>query len=217
VQSGSGGAVTQVCPKCGYVRKPAEAVPDWQCPSCGIAYAKYQQSVLSAPELPAGAASAAQSTPISRTFLFFLAAAILAIGYFGYDKLGKSRGTDASRNFSSTGGEVLETDNPALMMTVDGGGPVLRLKPETAAQLASLTEARVVMFATSWCPYCAQARELFAAKGVRYVEFDIERDHEEARFQKEVLRLGGGVPTIVIGNRLVIGFDENQISAGLKE
>ena len=29
------------CPKCGYVRKPSETVPDWECPSCGIAYAKF--------------------------------------------------------------------------------------------------------------------------------------------------------------------------------
>lgn len=30
------------CPKCGYVRKPLEQTPGWQCPSCHIAYAKYQ-------------------------------------------------------------------------------------------------------------------------------------------------------------------------------
>ncbi len=30
------------CPKCGYVRKPSDTAPDWQCPSCGIAYAKVQ-------------------------------------------------------------------------------------------------------------------------------------------------------------------------------
>ncbi len=28
------------CPKCGYVRSAAETAPDWQCPSCGVAYAK---------------------------------------------------------------------------------------------------------------------------------------------------------------------------------
>jgi glutaredoxin len=28
------------CPKCGYVRRMGEAAPGWQCPSCGIAYAK---------------------------------------------------------------------------------------------------------------------------------------------------------------------------------
>src|SRR5690349_15702530 len=31
-----------VCPKCGYARKAADAVPAWQCPSCGIAYNKFR-------------------------------------------------------------------------------------------------------------------------------------------------------------------------------
>ena len=30
------------CPKCGYVRKAADANPAWQCPGCGIAYLKYR-------------------------------------------------------------------------------------------------------------------------------------------------------------------------------
>ena len=41
------------CPKCGHVRAAADSVPDWQCPKCGIAYAKYQthldQAATSAP------------------------------------------------------------------------------------------------------------------------------------------------------------------------
>lgn len=28
------------CPKCGYSRTFGETAPDWQCPSCGVAYAK---------------------------------------------------------------------------------------------------------------------------------------------------------------------------------
>ncbi len=30
-----------VCPKCGYERKEIEAVPDYECPSCGVIYDKY--------------------------------------------------------------------------------------------------------------------------------------------------------------------------------
>jgi glutaredoxin len=28
------------CPKCGYERRMGETAPEWQCPSCGVAYAK---------------------------------------------------------------------------------------------------------------------------------------------------------------------------------
>ncbi len=34
----------QTCPKCGHRRTNSETVPDWQCPNCGIAYAKFRQS-----------------------------------------------------------------------------------------------------------------------------------------------------------------------------
>lgn len=32
-----------VCPKCSYQRTPADLAPGWQCPSCGIAYAKFRK------------------------------------------------------------------------------------------------------------------------------------------------------------------------------
>ncbi|HTT08573.1 MAG TPA: hypothetical protein VMH34_07265 [Gammaproteobacteria bacterium] len=40
------------CPKCGHVRSTADNVPDWQCPKCGIAYAKYQARLEDAPVNP---------------------------------------------------------------------------------------------------------------------------------------------------------------------
>lgn len=30
------------CPKCGYVRQPGDTAPDYECPSCGIIYAKFK-------------------------------------------------------------------------------------------------------------------------------------------------------------------------------
>jgi uncharacterized Tic20 family protein len=32
------------CPKCRYVRTASDIAPDWQCPKCGIAYAKFVQA-----------------------------------------------------------------------------------------------------------------------------------------------------------------------------
>lgn len=32
------------CPKCGYERQPMDDAPDWQCPSCKVAYAKVLQA-----------------------------------------------------------------------------------------------------------------------------------------------------------------------------
>jgi hypothetical protein len=32
------------CPKCSYERKTTDTNPDWECPSCGIAYSKFKKS-----------------------------------------------------------------------------------------------------------------------------------------------------------------------------
>ena len=40
----------QTCPKCHHVRKPHETAPDWQCPACGVAYAKAAEAARGAPE-----------------------------------------------------------------------------------------------------------------------------------------------------------------------
>jgi predicted nucleic acid-binding Zn-ribbon protein len=29
------------CPKCGYARQPSDTAPDYECPSCGVVYAKF--------------------------------------------------------------------------------------------------------------------------------------------------------------------------------
>ncbi len=40
--------MTRICPKCSYVRKPADEAPEWQCPSCQVAYIKASGEPLSA-------------------------------------------------------------------------------------------------------------------------------------------------------------------------
>ncbi|MEO8717509.1 MAG: glutaredoxin domain-containing protein [Burkholderiales bacterium] len=64
----------------------------------------------------------------------------------------------------------------------------------------------VVMYATSWCPYCAKARAYFARSGIAYVEHDVEKS---ANASAEFKRLGGrGVPLIVVGREQMDGFSE---------
>lgn len=65
-------------------------------------------------------------------------------------------------------------------------------------------EEKVVMYATSWCPYCQQARNYFRQQGITYTEYDIERDGEARRRYQA---FGGrGVPVIFVGKRRMNGF-----------
>ena len=47
-----------ICPKCGYERRPADTAPDYECPKCGIVYAKFN-----ALRQPAPAAAPAKPEP----------------------------------------------------------------------------------------------------------------------------------------------------------
>jgi len=73
-----------------------------------------------------------------------------------------------------------------------------------AAGLAGYGEQQVVMYATSWCPYCEQARQYFRQRGIPYVEHDIEND---AAARRDYRAFGGrGVPLILVGRRRMNGF-----------
>jgi len=63
---------------------------------------------------------------------------------------------------------------------------------------------RVVMYATDWCPYCARARQYFADNGIRYTEYDIDKN-PAARRRYEAMD-ASGVPVILVGDTRINGF-----------
>lgn len=70
-----------------------------------------------------------------------------------------------------------------------------------------MSAPRIIMYTTSWCPYCAQARALFAEKGVSFEEIDIDAA-PQARADMIKKSGGGTVPQIFIGETHVGGCDE---------
>ncbi|HKS89673.1 MAG TPA: glutaredoxin 3 [Stellaceae bacterium] len=68
--------------------------------------------------------------------------------------------------------------------------------------------ARVEIYATMWCPYCARARALLKKKGVAYIEVDL--DEEPGRRGEMIERAHGGrtVPQIFIDGEHIGGSDE---------
>jgi len=75
---------------------------------------------------------------------------------------------------------------------------------------AGVEQPRVVMYATSWCPYCRKAREFFARHKIAYVEYDVEQDQDARQANR---KLGGGVvPTIVVGDDVVRGYSPERLT-----
>ena len=68
--------------------------------------------------------------------------------------------------------------------------------------------AKVELYTTRFCPYCARARSLLAKKGVDYVDIDVMAD--TAKRDEMVARSGGRqtVPQIFIDGRHIGGSDE---------
>lgn len=65
----------------------------------------------------------------------------------------------------------------------------------------------ILMYSTTYCPYCDRARTLLARKGVAYREIKVDDDPS----QREVMMKRSGrrtVPQIFIGERHVGGFDD---------
>lgn len=67
----------------------------------------------------------------------------------------------------------------------------------------------VLMYATSWCPYCARARSILQSKEVPFAEIDIDRQPEK---RAEMIARSGRytVPQIFIGDTHVGGCDDLQ-------
>ncbi len=65
----------------------------------------------------------------------------------------------------------------------------------------------VVMYTTSWCPYCERARKVFAARNVTIEEIDVESAAEK---RAEMHNRSGrrSVPQIFIGDHHVGGSDD---------
>jgi len=82
----------------------------------------------------------------------------------------------------------------------------------------SAVDNQIIMFSTTWCGVCGQARRWFDNKGIKITELDVEKD-PKARAQMQALakkagfpaeRLSG-VPVIWVMGRMLAGFNPQTI------
>jgi glutaredoxin len=80
--------------------------------------------------------------------------------------------------------------------------------------------ANVVVYGTSWCGACAEARKFFTAKGIAFEDKDIEKDQaaaeELARKAKRAHLSFRGVPVIDVKGHLMEGFDPHACEQALR-
>jgi len=75
---------------------------------------------------------------------------------------------------------------------------------------ASTQHKTVAIYSTPTCHFCQMAKEFFGEHGVEYTNYDVSKDIEK---RQEMFNITSqmGVPVIVIGDDVVIGFDKEKL------
>ena len=74
---------------------------------------------------------------------------------------------------------------------------------------------QAVLYGAEWCPYCARARKFFRDNNVPFREYDVEKS-EAGHAQYEQLG-GGGVPIVLIDDKVIYGYDEEAMRDALQK
>jgi glutaredoxin len=106
-------------------------------------------------------------------------------------------------------------------------GVLRRVDPQAAARLDALEgpppEARelpkggIVMYCTSWCPACRRARAWFQARGLKYVEVDIETNPAAMAQVKQWNNGSKSTPTFDIEGIIITDFNERRVLEALQQ
>lgn len=74
---------------------------------------------------------------------------------------------------------------------------------------------KITIFTTSWCPFTRRVRSYLEERGIPWEEVDVEADESAAR---QVEAWNGGartVPTVLIGDRVLVNPRAPQLDAAL--
>ena len=65
----------------------------------------------------------------------------------------------------------------------------------------------IIIYTTTYCPFCTRAKALLEKKGVKYTEINVTDDEEK---RKEMIEKSGrtSVPQIFINGKHVGGYDD---------
>ncbi len=72
----------------------------------------------------------------------------------------------------------------------------------------------VKIYSTPTCHFCQMAKDFLKEKNISYTEFDVAHDLER---RQEMIQKSGqmGVPVIMVGDEVIVGFDQEKMAASL--
>jgi len=76
-------------------------------------------------------------------------------------------------------------------------------------------EADIVMYCTTWCPGCRQARAFFKANNIPFTEVDITRDRAAAARVRGWANGNETTPTFNIRGQILVDYNERELEKAL--
>ncbi|ASF12953.1 glutaredoxin-like GlrX family protein [Nocardia brasiliensis NBRC 14402] len=73
----------------------------------------------------------------------------------------------------------------------------------------------VVVYTTAWCPYCWRLKRQLRGVGVVFTEIDVESDTAAAAYVSSVADGNRTVPTVLIGERVLVAPDFQRVLVAL--
>lgn len=75
----------------------------------------------------------------------------------------------------------------------------------------------VTIYSTPTCHFCHQAKEYFTEKKVAFTDYDVSTDMAKRKEMLDITKQMG-VPVIIIGDSVIIGYNKSKIDEllGLK-
>ena len=73
-----------------------------------------------------------------------------------------------------------------------------------------MADKKVIVYSTPTCPYCKRVKDYLTQKGVSFTDYNVAENREKA---KEMIDKSKqmGVPVIVVGNDVVVGFNQAKL------
>jgi glutaredoxin 3 len=75
-----------------------------------------------------------------------------------------------------------------------------------------MADKQVTIYSTPTCHFCHMTKEFLTENNIPFSDYNVAEDMEK---RKEMLQMTGqmGVPVIVIGDEIMIGFDKKKLSS----
>ncbi|MCV6605396.1 MAG: glutaredoxin family protein [Porticoccaceae bacterium] len=84
---------------------------------------------------------------------------------------------------------------------------------EAAPVTSVAQEKQVVIYSADWCAPCKQLKNELDRRDVAYTEYDVDENQQAS---DELDRLGtGALPTTVVGEQVIIGYNPDAVVAAL--